>query len=179
MRYAELTRDALRKVDPTNTDSYAKNADIYLAKLKQLDEGIARAVQTIPEGRRKLVTYHDSWAYFARRYGMTVIGAIQPSDFAEPSAREVANMIDQLKQEQVPALFGSEVFPSKVLEQIGKEAGVKYVDTLRDDDPPGKADDPNHTYIGMMLADMQAMIPALGGNTDALKGIDPADSYTK
>jgi ABC-type Zn uptake system ZnuABC Zn-binding protein ZnuA len=179
MRYAEIARDALSKADSANTDYYAKNADIYLAKLKQLDEGIAKSVQTIPESQRKLVTYHDSCAYFARRYGMTVIGAIQPSDFAEPSAQEVANMIDQLKQEQVPALFGSEVFPSKVLDQIGKEAGVKYVDTLRDDDPPGKAGDPNHTYIGMMLSDMQAIIPALGGNIDALNGIDPADSYAK
>lgn len=179
MRYAEIARDALIKADPTNKDYYMKNADVYLAKLKQLDDGIAASVQTVPENQRKLVTYHDSWAYFARRYGMTVIGAIQPSDFAEPSPQEVANMIDQLKKEQVPALFGSEVFPSKVLDQIGKEAGVKYVDTLRDDDPPGKAGDPNHTYIGMMLSDMQAMIPALGGNADALKNIDPADSYAK
>lgn len=179
MSYAKIARDALSKADPANKDYYRKNADTYLAKLTQLDSSIATAVQTIPEAQRKLVTYHDSWAYFARRYGMTVIGAIQPSDFAEPSPQEVANMIDQLKQERVPALFGSEVFPSTVLEQVGKEAGVKYIDTLRDDDPPGKAGDVNHTYIGMILADMETMIPALGGNADALKGIDPADSYNK
>src|SRR5207248_1118520 len=72
----------------------------------------------IPEQNRKLLTYHDSYAYFARRYGMTVLAAVQPSDFTEPSPREVADLIDQVKREQVPAIFGSEVFPSKVLEQI-------------------------------------------------------------
>ncbi|MBA3944529.1 MAG: zinc ABC transporter substrate-binding protein [Herpetosiphonaceae bacterium] len=179
MHYAEVARDALIKTDPANKDYYTQNATTFLAKLKQLDDGIATSVQTIPAGQRKLVTYHDSWAYFARRYGMTVIGAIQPSDFAEPSPKDVASMVDQLKAEHVPALFGSEVFPSKVLDEIGKEAGVKYIDTLRDDDPPGKAGDPNHTYIGMILSDMQAMIPALGGNIDALKSLDPADSYAK
>lgn len=179
MSYAKIARDALIKADPANKEYYTKNADTYLAKLKQLDEAIAASVQTVPEQQRKLVTYHDSWAYFARRYGMTVIGAIQPSDFAEPSPQEVASMIDQLKQEKVPALFGSEVFPSTVLEQVGKEAGVKYIDTLRDDDPPGKPTDANHTYIGMMLSDMETMIPALGGNADALKTIDPVDSYAK
>ena len=70
------------------------------------------AVQTIPEENRKLLTYHDSWAYFARHYGMTVIGAVQPSDFSEPSPREVAELIDQIKARAVPAVFGSEVFPS-------------------------------------------------------------------
>ncbi|GAC1385727.1 MAG: metal ABC transporter substrate-binding protein [Herpetosiphon sp.] len=179
MRYAEIARDALIKTDPANKDYYTQNATTFLARLKKLDESIATAVQTVPVGQRKLVTYHDSWAYFARRYGMNVIGAIQPSSFSEPSPKEVANMIDQLKAEKVPALFGSEVFPSKVLDQISKEAGVKYVDNLRDDDPPGKAGDPNHTYIGMLLADMQSMLPALGGNVDALKGIESADAFTK
>lgn len=179
MRYAEIARDALSEADPANKEYFAKNTDRYLAKLKQLDEAIMQAVQTIPPSQRKLLTYHDSWAYFARRYGMTVIGAIQPTDFSEPSPRELADMIDQLRREQAPALFGSEVFPSKVLEQIASESGTRYVDTLRDDDPPGAPDAPEHTYIGMMLANMQTMLPALGGNTNALQGIDPSDSYSK
>jgi ABC-type Zn uptake system ZnuABC Zn-binding protein ZnuA len=106
---------------------------------------------------------------------MTVIGAIEPASFSEPSPREVTRVIRQLKQEKVPAIFGSEVFPSKVLNQIGREAGVKFVDTLRDDDLPGIPGSPEHSYIGMMLEDVRTMVTALGGRTEALQGIDPAD----
>jgi len=132
-------------------------------------------MQTIPVKNRKLVTYHDSFAYFCPRYGCAVIAAIQPSDFSEPAPRDIAALIDQLKAEQVPAIFGSEVFPSKVMNQIGKEAGVKFVSTLRDDDLPGPEGSPQHTYIGMMVEDVQIIVRSLGGNDDSLKKINPED----
>jgi ABC-type Zn uptake system ZnuABC Zn-binding protein ZnuA len=135
------------------------------------------AVATVPPENRKLLTYHDSWAYFAPRYGLTVIGAVQPSDFSEPSPREVARLITQIRKERVPAVFGSEVFPSGVLAQIASEAGAVYVDQLRDDAPPGASGDREHTYVGMMLRNMELMIPALGGDTDALAGIEPDDTF--
>ncbi len=177
MKYAELVAAKLVERDQPNADYYRQNLDRYQAVLHGLDEAILIAVQTIPEGQRKLLTYHDSWAYFAQHTGMTVIGAAQPSDFSEPSPKEVAALIDQIKAEQVPAVFGSEVFPSAVLEQIANEAGAVYVDGLRDDDPPGQPGDPEHTYLGMMLNNMRLMIPALGGNVDALAGIAPWDTY--
>jgi ABC-type Zn uptake system ZnuABC Zn-binding protein ZnuA len=177
MKYAELVAAKLVERDPANADYYQQNLATYLAVLRRLDEAILAAVQTIPEGQRKLLTYHDSWAYFAKHTGMTVIGAAQPSDFSEPSPQEVADLIDQIKAEKVPAIFGSEVFPSTVLEQIAEEAGAVYVDGLRDDDPPGEPGDPEHTYLGMMLKNMQLMIPALGGNIDALAGIEAWDTY--
>ncbi len=177
LRYAELTAQWLSEKDPSNASYYAANLARYRALLEQLDAGIRQAVQTVPEKNRKLVTYHDSWAYWAREYGWTVIGAVQPSDFKEPRPQEVAAIIDQIKREQVPAIFGSEVFPSKVLEQIAREAGARYIDKLRDDEPPGKPGDPNHTYVGMMLENMRNMIPALGGNVEALKGIKPDRTY--
>ncbi len=175
IRYVELIRDKSIELDKDNGDFYIKNADAYLSKLKQLDKGVEEAIKTIPKENRKLLTYHDSWAYFARRYGMAVIGAIQPSSFSEPSPREVARVIDQLKAEKLPAIFGSEVFPSKILDQIGREAGVRYVDTLRDDDLPGSVDSPEHSYIGMMLEDVRTMVKSLGGNPEGLKEIDPGD----
>jgi manganese/iron transport system substrate-binding protein len=177
IRYAELTAEALSRRDPANADYYAENLERYRTLLERLDAGIAAAVQTIPPQNRKLLTYHDSYAYFARRYGMEVIGAAQPSDFSEPSAREVAGLIDQIRETGVPAVFGSEVFPSDVLAQIAEEAGAAYVDELRDDDPPGEPGDPEHTYVGMMLRNMELMVPALGGNIDALAGIAPFDTY--
>lgn len=174
MKYAEIARDALAQADPVNKAYYETNAKAYLARLGRLDKAIMTTFKTIPEKNRKLVTYHDSWAYFCPRYGCKVIGAIQPSSFSEPSPQEVARLIDQLKAEQVPAIFGSEVFPSKILNQIGKEAGVKFISTLRDDDLPGDPTAPNHTYIGMMLEDVETMAKSLGGSAESLKGIDPS-----
>ena len=177
MRYAEITADALSARDPANAASYRENLARFLAVLEALDAAILEAVQTIPEPNRRLLTYHDSWAYFAPHVGIEVIGAAQPSDFSEPSPREVAALIDQIREERVPAVFGSEVFPSDVLEQIAAEAGATYVDQLRDDDPPGEPNAPEHTYVGMMLRNMELMIPALGGSVEALAGIEPYDTY--
>ena len=86
-------------------------------------------------------------------------------------------MIDQIKEEQVPAVFGSEVYPSPVLEQIAEESGATYIADLRDDEPPCEPGSPEHTYIGMMLNNMNLMIPALGGNVEAFVGIQPYDTY--
>src|SRR5207253_6997425 len=104
-------------------------------------------------------------------YGMTVIGAIQPADFAEPSAKDVAALITQIRQKHVPAIFGSEVFPSPVLKQIAQETGVKYESTLRDDDLPGDVGGPMHSYVGLMVYDVRTMVTDLGGDPSALNGI--------
>ncbi len=174
-RYAELVRDALAELDPANATRYQERTEQYTTRLLALDRAIAAAVMTIPSHNRKLLTYHDSFAYFAPRYGLTVIGAIEPANFSEPSSRDVARIIRQLKQEKVPAIFGSEVFPSKVLDQIGREAGVQFIATLRDDDLPGTPGSPQHSYIGMMLEDVHTIATALGGHAASLEGIDPAD----
>jgi ABC-type Zn uptake system ZnuABC Zn-binding protein ZnuA len=177
IRYAELTAEWLSERDPDNAAAYQENLDAYIARLQELDTAIQTAIDTIPAENRKLLTYHDSWAYFAKHYGMTVIGAAQPSDFSEPSPREVAALIEQIRDAGVPAIFGSEVFPSPVLEQIADEAGATYIDGLRDDDPPGDPGDPEHTFIGMMLLNMELMVPALGGEISALQGIPAWDTY--
>lgn len=174
-RYAELVRDALAELDPANAAHYRERTQRYIARLQALDRAISEAVATIPVEHRKLLTYHDSFAYFAPRYGLTIIGAIEPASFSEPSPRDVARIIQQLKAEKVPAIFGSEVFPSKVLDQIAREAGVQFVATLRDDDLPGAPGDPEHSYIGMMLEDVRTIVTALGGRADALHDVDPAD----
>ena len=176
-RYAELVRDALSELDAANAGVYAVNTELFRARIDELDRAIFATVRTIPEENRKLLTYHDSFAFFAPRYGFKVIGAIQPSDFAEPSPREVANLIDQIRAEGVPAIFGSEVFPSPVLEQIGRETGVRYYDELRDDDPPGDPGAPENTYFGMLQFDVQLMARALGGDPSPLDGFDPSNTY--
>jgi ABC-type Zn uptake system ZnuABC Zn-binding protein ZnuA len=104
-----------------------------------------------------------------------VVGAIQPADFAEPSARDVADLITQIKAEQVPAIFGSEVFPSPILEQIAKESGAAYVDDLRDDDLPGQPGDANHSYLGLMVENMKIMAGALGGDPSVIADFDTSN----
>ena len=177
LRYAELVTDELTRLDPLNADYYTDNYEAFKARILELDRGIVAVIETIPVNNRKLLTYHDSWAYFAGRYGMEIIGAIQPSDFSEPSAREVARLIDQLKELELPAVFGSEVFSSDVLEQIAKEGGARFVDELADDDLPGSHGAPRHTYLGLILQNMEIMVPALGGNTGALAEFDPSPVF--
>ncbi|VAW43564.1 Manganese ABC transporter, periplasmic-binding protein SitA [hydrothermal vent metagenome] len=172
LKYAEIVRDKLVERDPDNAEAYRRNYDSFSARITALDEAIKATTASIPEENRKLLTYHDSFAYFAPRYGFTVIGAVQPADFSEPSAQEVANLIEQLRTEQIPAVFGSEVFPSPVLDQIGREAGVSYVDTLRDDDLPGEPGDPEHSFIGLMVYDLKIMAAALGGDPTLMDSVD-------
>ncbi len=176
-KFAALMRDWFSAADPANAGYYAANYQAFRARIADLEQRIRWAIPAIPEKNRKLLTYHDSWAYFAREYGMNVIGAIQPSDFAQPSAQDVASLIDQIKAENVPAVFGSEVYPSKVAEQIARETGAQYVDKLRDDEPPGDENAPEHTYLGMMLEDMKTMTSALGGDPSAFNGFDVTDTY--
>ncbi len=175
--YTQLVRDELVKADPANAATYRSNAASYLVILRSLNDAVQRAVNTIPVKNRVLLTYHDSFAYFANHYGMTVIGAIQPADFSEPSAQEVANLIQQIEQNHVPAIFGSEVFPSPVLAQIASEAGARYEDSLRDDDLPGDPGQPEHSYVGLMLYDVRTMVIDLGGDPAALDAVRFTNTY--
>ncbi len=176
--YATLIHEQMVELDPDNADYYDANYEALTANLEQLDQQMKVATQTVPVENRKLVTYHDSWAYWAPLYDFTVIGAIQPADFAEPSASEVADLIDQIEEENVPAIFGSEVFPSDVLQQIADETGVEYVDDLRDDDLPGEPGDDLHSYIGLMVQNMRVMIPALGGDAASMDIVDTKLVFT-
>ncbi len=171
-QYAEIVRDVVVKMDPANADAYEANF-VELAKvIDSLDAAMVEATATLSEDARKLLTYHDAYAYFSKHYGWTVIGAIQPQSFEEPSPKDIADLISQVEEENVKAIFGSEVFPSPVLEQIGNETGVRYVDVLRDDDLTGDPGDPEHSWAGLMQFNFITMVEALGGDASALKALD-------
>ena len=177
LKYAELILNELVRLDPANTRYYQDNFAKLKVKIEDLHERIVLAVETIPPANRKLVTYHDSFPMFGSRYGIDIVGAIQPSDFTEPSAKSVAQLIDQVKALNVPSIFGSQVFPSPIMEQIAKEGGAEFIDQLRDDDLPGNSGDPQHTYLGLILSNMKIMIPALGGTTEAFTNFDPSPVF--
>ena len=169
--YAAVVRDDLSDRDPDSADYYGANYKAFEDMVDELDDAMRESFSTIP--KRELLTYHDAYAYFARDYDWNVIGAIQVSDFEDPTPKEVAALIEQVRDSKVPAIFGSEVFPSPVLEQIGKETGARYVDVLRDDDLPGTPGDAEHSWVGLMHFDYVTMTEALGGDATALKAFAP------
>jgi ABC-type Zn uptake system ZnuABC Zn-binding protein ZnuA len=164
--------DLLADLDPEGEGTYTANADAFLARLDALDAAIAEATATIPEDDRTMVVYHDAWGYFAADHGLAVVAAVQPSDFSEPSAADVRAIIDQIRDEGVPAIFGSEVFPNQVTEVIAAETGADYVGTLADDVLPGDPGDPEHSYEGLMLGNARTIVEALGGDARALDAIE-------
>jgi ABC-type Zn uptake system ZnuABC Zn-binding protein ZnuA len=175
IKYAGVIRDTLVEQDPDGKADYERNHDAFVAKAQALSDALEADQATIPDGKKQLLTYHDAYAYFAKTYDWEVIGAVQPSNFEDPQPKEIARIIDQVRERDVPVIFGSEVFPSAVLEQIAAETGARYEDTLRDDDLPGEPGDPEHSWMGLMRYDYVTMIEGLGGTAEQLKALDVSD----
>lgn len=174
LSYAGVVRDLLAQVDPANAAKYEANYRLLADAIGELDAAMVEATATVPADGRLLLTYHDAYAYFAKHYGWTVVGAIQPSSFDEPTPKEIADLIEQVRAKRVAAVFGSEVFPSSVLEQIGEETGARYIDVLRDDDLPGAPGEPEHSWQGLMRFNFVTMVEALGGDAGSLRSLDMA-----
>ena len=172
IRYAGVARDALAAADPANAAAYNSNFAKFEKQAQALDAALRADQLTIPGGKKELLTYHDAYAYFAKAYGWQVIGAVQPDNFEDPTPKEVAALIDQVKAERVPVIFGSEVFPSKVLAEIGRATGARYEDTLRDDDLPGKPGEKEHSWLGLMRYDFATMVKGLGGTPTQLSALN-------
>ncbi len=174
--YAEQIRDVLVRRDPAGAAAYREGCARFSARATALSDALKADQASLPPERRQLLTYHDAYAYFARTYGWQVVGAVQPANFEDPQPKEVARLVDQIRERRVPVIFGSEVFPSRVLEQIARETGARYEDTLRDDDLPGEPGDREHSWLGLMRYDYRTMIRGLGGRTDALDALDVASA---
>ena len=167
--YARYIAETMSELDPDNAAEYEANRAAFDEIVDDFDAVLRAALDTVPEENRKLVTYHDAYAYWADTYGWTVVGAVQPEDFGDPSPRAVADLIDQIRAEQVPAIFGSEVFPSPVLETIAQETGAEYVADLRDDDLPGEPGDEDHSWLALMRFNYVTIVEALGGDAAGLE----------
>lgn len=174
IQYAAQARDTLSERDPANAATYAANHRAFERKATALSDALKADQATIP-GEKVLLTYHDAYAYFARDYGWTVLGAVQPKDFEDPTPKEVAALIEQVRAQKVPTVFGSEVFPSPILEQIAREGGARYEATLRDDDLPGRPGEPEHSWLGLMRYNFRTMVEGLGGTPTELDALDIAD----
>jgi len=161
--YITAIERALAGVDPAHAQDYADNADAYRAELADLDADIAAAVSTIPRERRKLVTSHDAYSYFATRYGITVVGTITGvTTEEEPSARSVSRLIDRIRAERAPAVFFETTINPALAERVARDAGIVLGDPLYGDSvgPPGSG---ASDYVSMMRANARAIVGGLGG----------------
>jgi ABC-type Zn uptake system ZnuABC Zn-binding protein ZnuA len=152
----------LSKADPDGAASYAARRDAYDHNLTILDNWIEGQIATIPPARRKLVTNHDAFNYYVKRYGLTYVGSIIPSldTSAEPSAQETEALIGKIKAEGVPAVFTEASLNPRLEQQLASEAGVSVVPTLYGD-TLGPSGTPGDTYLGMMVADTRMIVDAL------------------
>ncbi|MDP9364002.1 MAG: zinc ABC transporter substrate-binding protein [Chloroflexota bacterium] len=165
MRTGEMVRNiaaGLSEVDPDGEATYQARGDAYAAELRVLDAAIQAAIDTVPRERRKLVTNHDALGYYADRYGLEIVGTVIPGleTTAEPSAREVATLIEAIEREGVPAIFAENTTSPALAEELAAEAGVRVVDDLYTDSlgEPGSGAD---TYLGLMRTDTTLIVEAL------------------
>ncbi|MBI4506970.1 MAG: zinc ABC transporter substrate-binding protein [Chloroflexi bacterium] len=163
MHMVRVIRDALVAADAANAATYRANAEKYLAELQQLDSWIAERVKALPEGRRKLVTAHDTFEYFARRYGFAIVGTALGSvstEVADPAAAKIAALINEIKAAGVPAIFAENVSNPRLMQRIASEAGVTLVTDLYTD-ALGKPGTPGDTYAKMLRSNVEKIVSAL------------------
>jgi zinc/manganese transport system substrate-binding protein/manganese/iron transport system substrate-binding protein len=149
----------LAEIDPAGKATYDANAAAYAAQLDALDAELKAKVETIPQANRKLVTFHDAFPYFARHYGFELIGVILENVGQEPTAAELAALVDKVKAAHVKAVFSEAQFSPKLAQTLAQEAGVTQVVTTLYNDALGPA--PADTYLGMMRWNMDEIVKAL------------------
>lgn len=161
--YVTAIEEAFATADPESADAYADNAQAYRETLAALDAELAPLIERIPDERRKIVTSHDAYSYFADHYGLEVVGTvIGVTTEEQPSAEAVSRLIDQIRDEGVPAVFVESTVNPDLIERVALDAGVEVGDPLYGDsvgEPGSGADD----YLGMMRANVDAIVAGLGG----------------
>ena len=161
MVWIENIELALSTLDPDSAISYAANTESYLAELELLDSWIHDQIGQVPEGNRRLVTDHGSFSYFAHRYGFEQTGTVFPgySTLAEPSAQDIAQLEDVIRQEEVPAVFVSLTVNPDLAVQVAEDTGAQlvYLYTGSLSDPGGPAD----SYLSLMRYNVTAIVETL------------------
>ncbi|MCG3149936.1 MAG: Periplasmic chelated iron-binding protein YfeA [Verrucomicrobiae bacterium] len=160
----ETIRASLVEADPARAAEYQRRAETYTKELAVLDAWIAEQTAKLPAARRKIVTSHDTFAYFAKRYGFVVLGTALGSfttDVPDPSARELAALIQKVKAAGVPAVFCENMVNPKVVRQLAREAGVKLAPVLYTD-ALGPAESTAGSYLKLMRSNTATIVAALG-----------------
>ena len=161
----EQLRDALSKAAPAHAAEFAARAEVRIGSLRALHSWVQERIATIPPSSRKIVTGHDCFGYFAERYGITVAGVAIDSfstGASEPSAREMAQLVDGIRESGVTAVFGENIHDNRIISRVAEAAGVKLAPALYTGalGPPGSAVD---SYDKLMRHNVDAMVSAMGG----------------
>jgi zinc/manganese transport system substrate-binding protein len=152
---------ALVSADPAAADQLMANTQGYLAKLDALDREVREAIAKLPPARRKVISTHNAFGYFAASYGIEFVAPLGVSTESEPSARDLARIITQIKQAKIPAVFLENITDPRLMQRISAETGAKVGGTLYSDGLTGeKGDAP--TYIDMVRHNIKALTRALG-----------------
>lgn len=158
--YVANIRDALAAADPANAETFKASASRYLADLDALDREVRAAVAQIPESRRKVISTHGAFGYFAAAYGVAFIAPVGVSTESEASARDVARIITQIRTAKIPAVFLENISDPRLIRRISAETGARVGGTLYSDSLTGeKGDSP--TYIAMVRHNIKALTSAL------------------
>ncbi len=160
--YVANIAKGLCAADAAGCDTYQKNAGAYTGQLRALDAEIKASWATIPAAQRKLITSHDAFGYYAQAYGVKFLAPQGVSTDSEASAKGVAQLVRQIKKEKIKALFVESISDPRLIDQIGRETGVKPAGALFSD-ALSDASGPAGTYIAMMRANTQAMTRAIRG----------------
>jgi ABC-type Zn uptake system ZnuABC Zn-binding protein ZnuA len=160
IQWVGIIQDTLSTLDPMNAEVYASNAAAYTRELEELDAWIVAEVAPIPAERRKLVTNHLAFDYFARRYGFQQVGAIYPiSPSSEPSARDIAALEDAIRSYGVPAVFTETTVNDRLADQVAQDTGIQLVQLYTGSlGGPGSGAE---SYVDMMRYDVTAIAEAL------------------
>jgi ABC-type Zn uptake system ZnuABC Zn-binding protein ZnuA len=157
-KYVEKIRDGLIALEPAGRETYTANAKAYSDQLVSLEAELKAKVATIPADRRRLVTSHDAFPYFARAFGFEIVGFAQPEPDKLPSAGELAALIDKVKAAKVPAIFSETGVSPQLAETIARETGAKVITDLPTD---SLLDRPADSYIGLMRVVVDKIVAAL------------------
>jgi len=158
--YARNIASALIKADPAHAEGYRSRTEYYISEMKKLDAELRQVLQTIPEDKRKVVTSHDAFGYFARDYGVRFISALGISSDAEPSAKEIAGLIALIKQEGSPPVFLEKSTNSRLIKEVARQTGSQIGGTLYSDSLSAP-DQPAGTYLGMIKWNAGQLLYAL------------------
>jgi ABC-type Zn uptake system ZnuABC Zn-binding protein ZnuA len=159
-----VIRDALIAAAPAQRATIAAHAAAYLAKVRALDAGIERCFSALPVAQRKLVTSHDAFNYFAKRYDIDVVGAVIPSQTtqAQPSARSISGLVSLVRRQRVKAIFPESSINPKLAQALARQTGARADLTLYGDTLGPKASD-GDTYLTMEQANANAMLEGFTG----------------
>jgi len=161
-RYVANIADGLIRVDPAHSADYRARADAYSAQLDQLDQEVRAAWATVPPGQRKIITSHDAFGYYGAAYGLTLLAPQGVSTDAQPSAKAVAKLIQQIRQEQIRAIFFENMSDPRLIRRIAQETGATVGGQLFSD-ALSPADGPAATYLAMIRHNTRLLTEALRG----------------